>query len=331
MQRRMRAVRITRPGGPEVLRVETAPAPALGPDEVRVAVRAAGVNRADVLQRLGRYPAPPGVVADVPGLEFAGEVIECGPRAAGWAPGDRVMGLLGGGGYAEEAAVHARALLPVPPGLDFAHAAAIPEAFVTAFDALVLQGGLVPGERVLIHAAGSGVGTAAAQIVAARGATAIGTSRTPDKLDAAAKLGLSRGIVPEDGRFAAAVNADGPVDLVLDLVGGPYTAESVRCLADRGRLLLVGLLAGLECAMPLATVLGRRIRVQGTVLRARPIEEKIAVMRAFAKQCGPWLADGTLAPVLAGTYPMAEAAAAHRRMQSDDVFGKLVLTWEGDA
>ncbi|MEZ4432637.1 MAG: NAD(P)H-quinone oxidoreductase [bacterium] len=325
----MRAVRITRTGGPEVLAVETVEAPALGPDEVRVAVRAAGVNRADLLQCRGLYPAPPGVVPDIPGLEFAGEVIEVGARVRSHGIGDRVMGLVGGGAYAEQVALHARELLPVPDDMDFVEAAAIPEAFVTAFDALHRQGGLGIGSRVLIHAAGSGVGTAAIQLVAAAGGVAYGTSRTPDKLDRARDLGLAEAIVVKDGRFADAVLAlagEG-VDLILDLVGGGYVAEGVRCLRIGGRLVLVGLLAGVRCDLPLAVVLSRRVELRGTVLRSRAIEEKIEVAQAFARQVVPLFARGALRPVVAGVHDMAAAGEAHRRMQADDLFGKLVLTW----
>lgn len=320
----MRVMRIAE-GGELVL--DRRPRPSLGPEEVRVRVHTAGVNRGDILQRKGVYPAPPGAVPDVPGLEYAGEVVECGPRVFGVAPGARVMGLVGGGAYGEELAVHHRTLMPIPRGMDFATAAAIPEAFVTAYDALVLQGGLVSGQRVLIHAVGSGVGTAAVQIAKAWGATVIGTSRTPAKLARAAELGLDRAIVPDDGAFAAAVLEDGPVALVLDLVGGGYTAESVKCMAIQGRLMLVGLVGGLETDMPLTIVLKKRLRIQGTVLRARPIEEKISVARAVAAQVLPLFASGRLRPVVAGVHPMAEADAAHRHMGSNRLNGKLVLTW----
>lgn len=301
-----------------------------GPEEVAVRVRAAGVNRADILQRKGVYPAPPGAVQDVPGLEFAGEVVACGARVQGVAPGDRVMGIVAGGGYSERLCVHHRALLPVPAGLSWAEAAAIPEAFSTAYDALVLQAGLSPGHRVLIHAVGSGVGTAASQIAAAWGATVIGTSRTAGKLARAADLGLHHGVVPEAGAFAEAVRGLGPVHVVLDLVGGPYTAESLGCMAPGGVLVLVGLMAGLTCEMPLAVLLKNRLQVRGTVLRARPIEEKIALARSFAAHGLPLFERGALRPIVDAVYPMAEVEAAHRHMLSNALVGKLVLEWPAD-
>lgn len=322
----MRVMRIEDGG----LALAERPAPRPGPEAVRVRVRAAGINRGDVLQRKGLYPAPPGVVPDVPGLEYAGEVIEVGARVRGVAVGDRVMGLVAGGGYSEQITAHHRALLPIPEGMDFAEAAAIPEAFLTAYDALVVQAGLAPGHRILVHAVGSGVGTAAVQIGAAWGAQVIGTSRTAGKLDHAAKLGMNRGVVP--GRspvaFAADVTASGPIDVALDLVGGDYTPETVRCMADRGILMLVGLMAGLECVMPLTDVLRRRVRVQGTVLRSRPLEEKLALVRHFARHALPLFSGPAprLRPVLDGAFPLEEAEAAHRRMTGNDLVGKLVLT-----
>lgn len=330
MRDSMRAVRITRSGGPEVLALAEVEVPGLGPDEVRVAVRAAGVNRADLLQCRGLYPAPAGVVADIPGLEFAGVVIALGARVVGHAIGDRVMGLVGGGAYAEQVVVHGRELLPMPDGMSFVDAAAIPEAFVTAFDALCLQGGIGLGSRVLIHAVGSGVGTAAVQLVAAAGGVAYGTSRTVAKLEAARALGLGEAIAATDGRFADAVLArvgEG-VDVILDLVGGSYVAEGVRCLRVGGRLVLVGLLGGVWCDLPLSVMLTRRIELRGTVLRSRSIEEKIALMQAFGRQVVPAFGRGVLRPVVAGTYAMAAAGDALMRMQSDDLFGKLVLKWD---
>lgn len=323
----MRAVRITGKGGPEVLALGDVPVPPLGADDVRVAVRAAGVNRADLLQCLGLYPAPPGAPPDIPGLEYAGDVIEVGDRVDTHAPGDRVMGLVGGGAYAEQIVAHARELIPIPSGLDYAEAAAIPEAFATAFDALYTQGGLGLGTRVLIHAVASGVGTAAVQLVRAAGGVSIGTTRTAAKLDAAHALGLDHGVVAVDGRFADAVAVHGPVDLVLDLVGGDYVAQDTRCLRVGGRIVLVGLLAGPTCALPLATVLTRRLELRGTVLRSRSIEDKIAVAQTFGRHVVPLFERGALAPVLGARYPMSAAADAHRRMRSNDLVGKLVLEW----
>ncbi|MCA9538837.1 MAG: NAD(P)H-quinone oxidoreductase [Myxococcales bacterium] len=326
----MRALRITRPGGPEVLQIGEHKLRAPGPGEVHVEVRAAGVNRADILQRLGFYPAPPDAPPDVPGLEFAGIVVGRGEGATRFALGDRVMGITGGGACAEALLAHERTLLPVPALLSDSQAAAVPEAFMTAFDALTLQGEMRMGERVLVQAVGSGVGTAAVQLIRAAGAQALGTSRTADKLVQAVSLGLDVPVHTTDGRFADAVRAatggEG-VDLILDLVSGDYVREGLFALAPRGRLIVVGLLAGPRTDLPLGLLLTKRLTIRGTVLRSRPLEEKIAVARAFARHVLPGLADGTLRPVVHAVLPMAEAAEAHRAMQAEAPFGKLVLTW----
>lgn len=326
----MRAMVIREPGGPEVLELRELPDPEPGPDEIRVRVRAAGLNRADLLQRRGRYPAPPDAPADIPGLEFAGEVELCGARATRFRPGDRVMGILGGGGYAERIVLHERAAVPIPQALGFAEAACIPEAWFTAFDAVMLQGGLATGERLLIHAVGSGVGTAAVQLGKLVGAQVIGTARTEEKLDSARRLGLDEGIVCPSPTFAERVRelTDGAgADVVLDLVGGAYAKENARALALKGRWILVGLVAGATAEMPLDKILSRRLTLRGTVLRTRPIEEKLAVARAFEKQLLAHFASGRLRPVLDTVFPIAEAAEAHRRMEANVNFGKLVLVW----
>ncbi len=323
----MRAVVITKSGGPEVLAIVDRPLPTPSRGEVRVRVRATAVNRADLLQRLGAYPAPPDAPADIPGLELAGEVDAVGPGVERLAIGDRVMGLVGGGAYAEAIVSHERALARIPAGLSFEEAAAIPEAFVTAHDALVTQAGLTSGEVVLVHAVGSGVGTAAAQLAQALGAYVIGTARTPDKLERARSLGMDAGVVPTDGTFADAVKVHAPdgAHVVLELVGGGYLAEDLRCLRTKGRIVLVGLLAGARTELDLGKVLHRRARIFGTVLRSRPLEEKLAAMRAFEEQVVPLFARGKLRPVIDGVMPLAEAAAAHTRMASNAGFGKIVL------
>lgn len=243
----MQAVVITAPGGPEVLKLEERPDPVPGRGEIRVRIRAAGVNRADLLQRRGLYPAPPGWPADVPGLEYAGEVESAGPDVTLWRPGERVMGLVGGGGYAEYAVVPERVAVAIPERLSFEEAAAVPEAFITAHDALFARLGLALGERLLVHAVGSGVGTAALQLAKAAGATVLGTSRSAWKLDRARDLGLDAAIDASGGAFADAVRratGGAGVHAALDLVGGPYTAGSLECLATRGRLAVVGLTGG---------------------------------------------------------------------------------------
>jgi NADPH2:quinone reductase len=325
----MRAIVVTRPGGPEVLELREAPAPHLGRGEVRVRVHATAVNRADLLQRMGAYPAPADAPADVPGLEFAGVVDGTGDGVTDWTVGDRVFGLTGGGAYAELVVVHARALAKVPDRLSFEEAAAVPEAFITAYDAMVTQAGLSAGETVLVHAVASGVGTAAVQIARAIGARSVGTSRTAAKLARAKGLGMNEGVVSEGGRFAEAVlraNQGRGVDVVLELVGGHYLADDLACSAPRARIVLVGLLAGPRAELDLGLLLRKRLHVSGTVLRSRPLEEKIEVMQRFARHVVPLLASGQLAPVVDRVFPLARASEAHAYMAGSEGFGKIVLS-----
>ncbi len=330
----MRAIVIKEPGGPEVLELRDVPTPEPAPGQVRVRIRACAVNRADLLQRVGVYPAPNDAPPDIPGLEIAGEVDAVGAGVTELSKGERVYGVVSGGAYAEAVVVHARTLARMPANLDFAAAAAVPEAFVTAYDAMVLQGGLTAGDFVLVHAVGSGVGTAAVQIARAIGARAIGTARTQSKLDRARELGMTAGVVPtttKDGapEFALRVRelCDGRgADVVLDLVGGSYTAESLGAMADKGRLVLVGLLAGTRADMDLGTILRRRLRVFGTVLRARPLEEKILAAQVLARNLTPLFASGALTTVVDRVLPLEKAAEAHAHMASNDGFGKIVLT-----
>jgi NADPH:quinone reductase len=324
----MRAVVIREPGGPDVLELREVETPDVPLGHVRIAVRFAGVNRADLLQRAGMYPAPPGAPADIPGLEYAGVIDAVGPEARRFAPGDRVFGLVAGGAYAEQVVVHEREAAPVPDGLGDEDAAAVPEAFVTAYDALVTRARLAPGERVLVHAAGSGVGTAGVQIARALGCFVVGTSRTQDKLDRCRELGLDAAIVPEHGRFADEVlraTGGAGVDVVLELVGGPYVGEDLRACASRARLALVGLTAGARAELDLRELLRKRIELIGTVLRSRPLEEKIAAAHVLARNISPWLASRALRPVVDRVFPLGEAAAAHAHVASDASFGKVLL------
>lgn len=327
----MRAARTVELSGPEGLRIEDVPSPVPGPDEIRVKVKATALNRADLLQTMGLYPAPPGVPADIPGLEYSGEVAAVGARVTRWKAGDRVMGLVAGGAWAEELVTHERETLAMPAGLSFSDAAAIPEAFTTAWDALVLQGGMGVGSKVLIHAVASGVGTAALQLARVFGAHAIGTGRNAQKLERAKALGLPHAVlVSKDAPgFAAEVKklSGGGVDVVLDLVGGDWVPETIDALAPKGTLMLVGLVAGASAEVPLRTVLGKRLRVIGTTLRARPLEEKIAVAREFEKRVVPLFGTGALKPIVDAVLPMTELQPALARLASNDTFGKLVLTW----
>jgi NADPH:quinone reductase len=327
----MRAIVIAKPGGPEVLELREVPAPEPSRGEVRVRVRATAVNRADLLQRLGMYPAPPGSPADIPGLEIAGEVDAVGHDVTELGLGDRVFGVVGGGGYAEHLTVHARTLARMPDGMSFTDAAAVPEAFVTAWDAMVEQAALTAGEIVLVHAVGSGVGTAALQIAKAIGARTVGTARTADKLERARPLGLDEGIVVENAMFADEVRrrcqrrGGSGIDVVVELVGGAYVAEDLACLAPKGRIVVVGMMAGARVDLDLGVLMHRRAEVRGTVLRARPLEEKILAARALARHLVPLFASGALRPIVDRVLSLAQAAEAHRAMQSNDTFGKVVL------
>lgn len=325
----MKAVIITRAGGPEVLEIQEVAMPEPVGDQVRVRVRAAGVNRADLLQRAGGYPAPAGSPANIPGLEFAGEVDAIGPLVRAWKPGQRVMGLAGGGAQAEYILAHEGLLVEIPANLDFAQAAAIPEVFMTAHDALFTQAGLRMGERVLIHAAGSGVGTAAIQLASATGATAFGTSRTPAKLEQARELGLDFALAAQG--FAAEVQrlTDGQgVDVVLDFIGGAYLEQNVQSLGNWGRMVILATMGGGQGTLPIGLLMGKRISIKGVTLRTRTLEEKLAVTRAFATSVLPLLASGKVRPIVERTYPLHEISAAHTAMGANENFGKLVMIIE---
>jgi NADPH2:quinone reductase len=324
----MRAIVIREPGGPEVLELRDVPSPEPSRGEVRVRVRATAVNRADLLQRMGMYPAPAGSPPDIPGLEIAGEVDAVGEGVRELARGDRVFGIVGGGGYAEQVVVHARTLARVPADMGLTDAAAIPEAFVTAWDAMVDQARLRAGETVLVHAAGSGVGSAAMQIGKAVGARVIGTARTPEKVGHARELGFGETLVVEGGAFAEQVLArtDGRgVDVIVELVGGAYLAQDLVCVAPGGRIVVVGTMGGVRAELDLTALLRKRIELRGTVLRSRPLEEKILSARALERHLVPLLADKTLRPVVDRVLPLAQAADAHRLVQANQTFGKVVL------
>jgi putative PIG3 family NAD(P)H quinone oxidoreductase len=326
----MRAVVYAGAGGPEVITLGEVPRPEVQPGQIRVRVRAAGLNRADLLQRRGNYPAPPGWPADIPGLEYAGEV-EAVRGAARWKVGDRVMGLVGGGAMAELLTVHQDEALPIPDSLDFEAAAAVPEAFLTAYDALVTRGRLAAGERVLVHAVGSGVGTAAAQIAKHLGATVLGTSRSAGKLARSVMYGLDVGIDTSRAPFPDQVGD--PVNVVLDVLGGPALADNLRVLAPRGRLVLLGFLAGSMASADLSPILRKRLEVIGTVMRTRTLDERRPLVREFAERMLPLFDQrvdhaAPLRPVLERTFGMAELADAHRLLESNETFGKVVVRWE---
>ena len=324
----MRAIVVARPGGPEVLepREVARPVPAHG--EILVRIRATALNRADLLQRLGRYPAPHGWPQDILGMEYAGEVAQLGAGVQRWREGDRVMGIAGGGTYAEYVAVNERAAAAIPASLSFTEAAAVPEAFITAHDALVTQAGVRMSERVLVHAVGSGVGLAAIQLARAAGARAFGTARTADKIERAAAFGLTGGVVLGSDLSPlehAVAGWGGAPDVVLDLVGGPYFTASIAVAAPRARIILIGTVAGREATVPLGAILGKRLTIRGTVLRSRSAEEKVAATVAFEREVVPLLADGTVRPVVDRVFELGQAGEAHALMESNATFGKVVL------
>lgn len=328
---RMRAVVIASHGGVEALEVREVLRPEeVCADRVRVRVRAAGLNRADILQRMGRYPAPPGTVQDIPGLEFAGEVEALGQVARQWRVGQRVFGITAGGAQAEYIVVPQSTLAEIPPNLDWAGAAAAPEVFITSHDALFTQARLEMGESVLIHAAGSGVGTAAIQLARAAGAVPYGTSRTPEKLERAREYGLEEGVTTGDdpALFAEAVrqwtNGRG-VNVILDLVGAAYLSANLEALAPLGRLMFVGTTAGASAQLDFGAVMRKRLTIRGTVLRPRSTEEKALATARFASHVLPLLASGRVRPVLDKVYGIDEVRAAHERLESNASFGKVVL------
>lgn len=326
----MRAAILTAAGGPEVIEVRDVADPVPSAREVLVRVRATALNRADLLQRQGRYPAPPGYSSDIGGIEFAGVVVGAGPAVTRWSPGTPVLGITGGGAHAEYVVVHEDAVAPIPEGLSWEAAGAVPEAFMTAHDALVTQARLRPGELVLIHAVASGVGLAAVHLARALGARTFGTTRQPDKLARAIAQGLDAGHVPGDdlaslADVVRAASSGRGAEVTLDLVGGPYVAASIAASAPRGRVMIVGAVGGAQASIDIRQVLGKRLTLQGTVLRSRPHEEKVQVTEAFTRDVAPWLATGTVSPVIDQVFPLEAIAEAHRRLESNTTFGKVVI------
>ena len=326
----MKAVINTGAGGSEVLQIQEREQPVPGPSHVRVRVRASALNRADISQRLGRYPAPPGSPQDIPGLEYSGEIDAIGSNAELWKVGDRVMGIVGGGAHAEFLVTHEGEVMPVPRGLSMEEAAAIPEVFLTAFDAMFEQLHMSAGETLLIHAAGSGVGTAAVQMGRVAGIKTIGTSRSAEKLERARKLGLDIAIVASESDWPEKVRAltDGNgVDGVLDLVGAAYLQGNLECMAVRGRLISVGLTAGASATLDMRMLMRKRLTMIGTVLRTRGPDEKIPLIQDFSAGMLPLFEDHQLVPVVDSVFSFDDVREAHDRMESNDTFGKIVLVW----
>jgi NADPH2:quinone reductase len=314
----LRSVRIVAGDLQTVDRDEPEPAT----DQVLVEVAGAGINRADLAQRAGRYPAPPGWPDDVPGLEFAGTIVATGPDVRTLLNGARVFGILGGGGHSSHVLTREWLCAPVPSNLDLTDAGGVPEAFVTAHDAMFTQAGLRPGERVLIHGVGGGVGTAAVQLARALGARTVGTSRTTSKLERAASLGLDDGVLAGDNM----AERIGRVDVVLDLVGGSYVETDVAVCDTGGRIVVLGLLAGAEATLDLGRLMRRRLTLRGSVLRTRPDHAKGAVTERFVTEVCPLFERGLLRPVTDRTMPLERAAEAYDLMGSGETFGKIILT-----
>ncbi|CAB4633193.1 MAG: zinc-binding dehydrogenase [Actinobacteria bacterium] len=323
----MKAVVLREHGGPEVLQIEDVPSPTFGAEDILVSVAATALNRADLLQRMGFYPNPFPQGPEIPGLEFAGTVKAVGERVTGWKVGDKVMGIVSGGAYAEELVLHERQAMAVPAGMSLHDAAAIPEVFITAWDALVVQGGLTSGRWAMVHAGASGVGTAAIQICKAIGAHIIVTCSS-GKVQSCKDLGAdvvvdytTQDFVEEVQR---ATNGRG-VDTILDVIGGDYVERNVASLAVKGHIIQVGVMAGKPLPFNVGLLLGKRASITGTVLRARPLDEKIAITQRFIAEMLPLFGTGALKPVIDSSYPLSEIAKGHEFMASNGNVGKIVI------
>ncbi len=328
MTETMTAIEITEPGGPEVLRPVERPRPAPGVGELLIEVAAAGVNRPDVLQRQGGYPPPPGA-SDIPGLEVAGTVAALGPGAHGWQLGDPVCALVTGGGYAEYCVAPTAQCLPVPEGFDMVQAAALPETCFTVWTNVFQRGRLQAGERFLVHGGSSGIGTTAIQIAAARGARVFATAGTADKCAACERLGAERAINYRDEDFVAVIKeltgGEG-VDVILDMVGGDYIQRNIKALRTEGRIVFIAFLGGSKAEIDFLPLMLKRATITGSTLRPRSVEQKSAIADELRAEVWPLLNAGRIAPVIDSTYPLADAADAHRRMEGGEHIGKIVLT-----
>ncbi len=322
----MKAIEISTPGGPEVLKPVQRPTPQPAEGEILIRVAAAGVNRPDLLQRQGNYPPPPGA-SDIPGLEVAGTVAALGAGVTGWKLGDQVCALLAGGGYAAFAAVPELQCLPIPEGLSIVEAAALPETLFTCWTNLIDGGQLKPGETVLIHGGSSGIGTTGIQLAKALGATVIATAGTPEKCEACRRLGADLAIDYKAEDFAQAIKAAGmTVDVVLDMVGGDYVRRDIEIMAQGGRHVSIASLGGAEATVPIFRIMQKRLTLTGSTLRARSPAEKGAIAARLLETVWPMITTGKLRPTVHATFALAEAAAAHRALEAGDHIGKIVLT-----
>lgn len=320
----MRAIEITEPGGPDVLRPATRPVPTPGAGQILIRMAYAGVNRPDALQRAGNY-APPPDASDLPGLEGAGEVVAVGPNVSRWGVGDQVCALLPGGGYAEYALTHADHALAVPRGMALDQAAALCETYFTVWSNVFLRGGLTAGERFLVHGGSSGIGTTAIQLAHTFGARVFATAGSPEKCAACVELGAERAINYREEDFVEVLRAEGGADLILDMVGGEYIPRNVRALADDGRLVQIAFLQGPKASLNFAQVMVRRLTITGSTLRPQSDLAKARIAEALRRDVWPLLDTGRIAPVMDSEFPLEEAAAAHARMESSVHVGKIVL------
>ncbi|WP_029014602.1 NAD(P)H-quinone oxidoreductase [Niveispirillum irakense] len=324
----MRVVEITEPGGPDVLVAATRPLPVPGPGEVLIRVEAAGVNRPDVFQRQGGYPPPPGA-SDLPGLEVAGTIAALGPDVTGWRVGDAVCALLAGGGYADYATAPAPQCLPLPEGLDMVQAASLPETVFTVWTNVFERGGLLPGESLLVHGGTSGIGSIAIQLAKALGSIVYATAGGPEKAKACEALGADRGIDYRNEDFVAVikeVTGKRGVNVVLDMVGGDYLPRNIDCLAPDGRHVTIAFLRGPKAEINLTPIMLKRLTLTGSTLRARSVAQKGALAQAIQQHVWPLIAVGKVRPVIHATFPLEQAASAHRLMESSGHIGKIVLT-----
>ncbi len=326
----MKAVIVEKPGDESVLKLGDVAEPVLKPDEILIRVRASGLNRADIMQRQGFYPPPPGA-SEIIGLECAGEVVGVGGAVSGWKVGDRAMALLPGGGYAERAAVHHGSAMKIPGALSFEEGAGLPEVFLTAFLNLFVLAGCRPGETALVHGGGSGVGTASIMLLKEAGVRSIVTAGSDEKCARCLKLGadvaLNYKAAPFAGAVKTATNGRG-VDVILDSIGGAYLPGNIESLAQGGRLVLIGLMNGTRAELDLMAVLRRHLRIFGSTLRTQPAAEKQEIVAAFLKRFGAALEAGRLRPPIYKVLPASDASAAHRMMQASEHFGKIILRFD---
>lgn len=322
----MKTVVISEPGGPEVLKIDERERPEVGPSQVRIRVSAAGLNRADLMQREGRYPAPPGVPGDVPGLEVAGVVESCGNEVERWQTGDAVCALLAGGGYAEFVAVEAAHCLPIPQAITQTEAATIPEAVFTVWSNVFQRGGLGRGERFLVHGGSSGIGLTAIQLANARGALVFATAGTAEKCAACERMGARRAINYRETAFEEALQREG-VDVILDMVGGDYLGRNLQLLRPEGRLVMIAVMGGARAELSLVELMSRRLHLTGSTLRGRDDAFKAALAQTVEAEVWPLIAEGRFQPTVFATFPVESVVDAHRLMESNRHIGKIVLTF----